>query len=199
MLRSVLSTILAAALLTTSAARVGATGRGQEGNTLEDHASLVDTLTRAGVRVYFNPYICEPKDGLNPSGLYISQSRQLIVCQDNGKYDGETVPFTANDLDTIRHESQHVVQDCADGIGDNSLVNMFPVVPTEGRTSLSEFVTGSGLSPRTLMHIFSTYTQAGADNKVIALEFEAFAVAHTISAAQISQAVAHTCPISNNN
>ena len=199
MLRSVLSTILAAALLTTSAARVGATERGREGNTFDDHVELVDALGRAGVRVYFNPYVCEPKDGLNPSGFYISQSRQLVVCQDNGKWDGETVAFTANDLDTIRHESQHVVQDCADGIGDNSLVNMFPVVKTEGRVSLSEFVTGSGLSPRTLMHIFTTYSQAGADNKVIGLEFEAFAVAHSISAAQIAQAVDNTCAVSNNN
>ena len=199
MLRSVLSTILAAALLTSSAARVGATERKGAGNTLDDHADLVDTLDRAGVRVYFNPYICEPKEGLNPSGLYISQSRQLIVCQDNGKWDGEVVPFTANDLDTIRHESQHVVQDCADGIGDNSLVNMFPVVKTDGRTSLMEFVSGSGLSPRTLMHIFTTYTQAGADNEVIGLEFEAFAVAHSIDAATIAQAVEQVCSVSNNN
>lgn len=199
MLRSVLSTILAAALLTTSATKVSATESVREGNTFEDHVSLVEALDRAGVRVYFNPYICEPKDGLNPSGLYISQSRQLIVCQDNGQYNGEVVPFTANDLDTIRHESQHVIQDCKDGIGDNSLVNMFPVVKTEGRVSLSEFLSGSGLSPQTLMHIFTTYSQAGADNKVIGLEFEAFAVAHSISAAQIAQAVQHTCPVSNNN
>ena len=190
---------MAAALLTSSAARVSATERGREGNTLDDHITLVDTLTSAGIRVYFNPYICEPKDGLNPSGLYISQSRQLIVCQDHGKWDGEIVPFTANDLDTLRHESQHVIQDCADGIGDNSLINMFPVVKTKGRTSLLEFVSNSGLSPRTLMHIFTTYTQAGADNKVIGLEFEAFAVAHSISASTITEAVEKVCSVSNNN
>ena len=199
MFRSVLSTFLAAALLTSSAARVSATEPTREGNTFDDHVSLVETLTSAGVRVYFNPYVCEPKDGLNPSGFYVSQSRVMVICQDKGKYDGETVPFTANDLDTIRHESQHVVQDCADGIGDNSLVNMFPVVKTPGRVSLGEFVSGSGLSPRTLMHIFTTYSQAGADNKVIGLEFEAFAVAHAISAATISEAVANTCSVSNNN
>ena len=199
MLRSVLSTILAAALLTSTAARVGATERSREGNTFEDHVQLVEALDQAGVRVYFNPYICEPKDGLNPSGFYVSQSRQMVICQDKGQYNGETVPFSANDLDTIRHESQHVVQDCIDGIGDNSLVNMFPVVKTKGRVSLSEFVSGSGLSPRTLMHIFTTYTQAGADNKVIGLEFEAFAVAHSISASQIAQAVDNTCAVSNNN
>lgn len=199
MLRSVLSTILAAALLTSTAARVSATERKGDGNTFDDHVQLVEALDQAGVRVYFNPYICEPKDGLNPSGFYVSQSRQMVICQDNGKYNGETVPFTANDLDTIRHESQHVVQDCADGIGDNSLVNMFPVVKTPGKVSLMEFVSGSGLSPRTLMHIFTTYTQAGADNKVIALEFEAFAVANSITAAQITEAVEHTCSVSNNN
>ena len=123
----------------------------------------------------------------------------MVICQDKGQYNGETVPFTANDLDTIRHESHHVVQDCIDGIGDNSLVNMFPVVKTPGKISLNEFVTGSGLSPRTLMHIFTTYTQAGADNKVIGLEFEAFAVANSIPASTITEAVKNTCPIVNNN
>ena len=197
MLRSVLSTILAAALLTSSAAKVEAQER-KEGNTFEDHVQLVETLDRAGVRVYFNPAQCRPQDGLNPSGFYISQSRVMVICQDKGQYDGKTVPFSANDLDTIRHESQHVVQDCIDGIGDNSLVNMFPVVPTEGQLSLSQFVTGSGLSPRTLMHIFTTYTMAGANNQVIGLEFEAFAVANSIGAANIKAAVQQTCPIVNN-
>ena len=199
MLRSVLSTILAAALLTTSAAKVEAQERRPEGNTFEDHVALVETLDRAGVRVYFNPAQCRPQDGLNPSGFYISQSRVMVICQDKGQYDGKTVPFSANDLDTIRHESQHVVQDCIDGIGDNSLINMFPVVPTPGKISLNEFVSGSGLSPRTLMHIFTTYTMAGANNQVIGLEFEAFAVAHSISADHIRQAVANTCTLSNNN
>ena len=198
MLRSVLSTILAAALLTSSAAKVEAQERGREGNTFDDHVALVETLDQAGVRVYFNPAQCKPQDGLNPSGFYISQSRVMVICQDNGKYNGEAVPFTANDLDTIRHESQHVVQDCIDGIGDNSLVNMFPIVPQPGRLSLNEFVSTSGLSPRTLMHIFTTYTMAGADNKVIGLEFEAFAVANSIDAATIKQAVQQTCPIVNN-
>lgn len=199
MLRSVLSTILAAALLTSSSAKVEAQERRPEGNTFEDHVQLVETLERAGVRVYFNPYICEPKEGLNPSGLYVSQSRQVIVCQDNGKWDGETVPFTDEDLDTLRHESHHVVQDCIDGLGDNSLVNMFPVVKTPGKISLNEFVSTSGLSPRMLMHIFTTYTQAGADNKVIGLEYEAFAVANSIDAATIALAIANTCPVINNN
>ena len=199
MLRSVLSTILAAALLTTSAARVSATEPGREGNTFDDHITLLESIERAGVRIYMNTAHCEPKGELSPSGFYVSQSRVMVICQDNGKYDGVVVKPTTNDLDTIRHESQHVVQDCADGIGDNSLVNMFPVVKTEGRVSLGEFVSGSGLSPQTLMHIFTTYTQAGADNKVIGLEFEAFAVANSISAAQITQAVQQVCPIVNNN
>ena len=199
MFRSVLATILTAGLLTSSAAPSVSATPSTLGNTFEDHVHLVDTLSNAGVRVYFNPAVCAPEDGLNPSGFYVSQSKQLVVCQDNGKYDGETVAFTANDLDTIRHESQHVVQDCADGIGDNSLVNMFPVAPTNGQTSLSQFVSGSGLSPYTLMHIFSTYSSVGADSQVLALEFEAFAVAHAISASTIAEAVANTCPIVNNN
>ena len=198
MLRSVLSTILAAALLTTSAARVSATERPKEGNSIDDHITLLESVERAGVRIYMNPAHCEPKGDLTPSGLYISQSRVMIICQDNGKYDGVVVNPTDNDLDTIRHESQHVIQDCKDGIGDNSLVNMFPVVKTEGRLSLSEFVTNSGLTPRELMHIFTTYTQAGADNKVIGLEFEAFATAEAISARTIALAVDHVCAVDNN-
>ena len=199
MFRSVLATILTAGLLTSSAAPVSASTPARPGNSLDAHAELVDTLTDAGVRVYFNPSVCKPEDGLNPSGFYISQSRQLVVCQDAGKYDGELVPFTANDLDTIRHEAQHVVQDCIDGIGDNSLVNMFPVSEDKDRLSLRQFVSGSGLSPQTLMHIFTTYTAAGADSHVLGLEFEAFAVAHAIPAADIAQAVEKACAVNINN
>ena len=47
------------------------------------------------------------------------------------------------------------------------------------------------------MHIFTTYTQAGADNKVIGLEYEAFAVANSIDAATIALAIANTCPVIN--
>ena len=199
MFRSVLATILTAGLLTFGVAPVSASIPARPGNSFDDHADLVDTLTDAGVRVYFNPSVCEPEDGPTPSGFYISQSRQLVVCQDAGKYDGEVVPFTANDLDTIRHEAQHVVQDCIDGIGDNSLINMFPVSEDGRGLSLREFVATSGLSPQTLMHIFTTYTAQGANTRVLALEFEAFAVANSIGAADIAQAVEKACAVNINN
>lgn len=199
MLRSVLTTILAAALLTTSATSVSAAEGAPAGNTFDDHVQLVDTLREIGVRVYFNPYVCAPEGGRKSSGFYVSQSRKMAICQDKGKYDGEVVKFTDNDLDTIRHESQHVIQDCIDGIGDNSLVNMFPVAPTKGSISLSQFVAGSGLSSLTLMNIFSAYSQAGGDNEVIGLEFEAFAVANSITAAGIKQGVVRFCSVNNKN
>ena len=64
MFRSVLSSILAAALLTGSSAPVSASTPAGEGNTLQDHVELVRGLERAGLRVYFNPKQCLPEGGL---------------------------------------------------------------------------------------------------------------------------------------
>ena len=122
----------------------------------------------------------------------------MVICQDNARIGQEGVPFTANDLDTLRHESQHVIQDCKDGIGNNRLHNMFPVIAKEGELSLQQFVAASGLSEKTLMRIFTDYSRMGFDVQTIALEYEAFAVAYAVPAATIAEVLKDSCSVDNN-
>ena len=77
-------------------------------NSFEAHASLANAIAEVGVDVYINPpEVCE--DGI--AGMYISGASALVVCQDNATGE-EQVDWTANDLDTLRHEAQHLIQDC---------------------------------------------------------------------------------------
>ena len=163
---------------------------------LAAHGDLLTAVESAGVRVYINPVHCSTTmEGA--SGFYVSQSRVFVVCQDNSKEPGDLVEMTANDLDTIRHESQHVIQDCIDGIGNNQLETYFPLVTTEeGQVSHHEFVT-SVLSQEQIDSITRAYTGMGATSETILLEYEAFAVAHGISADVIAQVVRQVCPVSD--
>ena len=165
---------------------------------LAAHGDLLSAVESAGVRVYINPTHCSTTmEGA--AGFYVSQSRVFVVCQDNSEEPGDLVDMTANDLDTIRHESQHVIQDCIDGIGNNQLETYFPLVTTEeGQVSHHEFVT-SVLSPGEINSITRAYSRMGASTETLLLEYEAFAVAHGISADAIAQVVRQVCPISNND
>ena len=157
-------------------------------NTESAHVDLLNSVVDAGVRVYINPAHCFLEDA--PNGFYVSQSRVLVVCQDNRETEGEIVDMTANDLDTIRHEVHHVVQDCKDGIGDNSLKNFF-----SGEGELAEFLELSSLTEYQLNRIVSAYTENGADIRTVLLELEAFAVAADVDASDITGAIQTFCPI----
>lgn len=155
-------------------------------NTENAHVNLLESVVDAGVRVYINPAHCFLEEA--PNGFYISQSRILVICQDNREAEGEIVDMTANDLDTIRHEVHHVVQDCKDGIGDNSLRNFF-----DSEEELANFVELSSLSGRQLNGIVDNYVSRGADRETLLLEIEAFAVAADIDASDITGAVNTFC------
>ena len=193
-----LSSVLAAAVTLTASAPVIASPANptSDPNHFQRHVELVQALEEVGVNVYFNHPTCHQPQLGKISGYYMSQSKTMVICQDNARIGQEGVPFTANDLDTIRHEAQHVIQDCADGIGNSRLHNMFPVVPTQGELSLQEFVTASGLSEASLLRIFSDYSAMGFNKETIALEFEAFAVAHAVPAATIAEVLKSECSVS---
>lgn len=194
------STVLAAAVsLTASAPAIASPANPiQDPNNFQRHVELVQTLEQVGVTVLFNHSSChQPKLG-KIAGYYLSETKQMVICQDNARIGQEGVPFTANDLDTLRHESQHVIQDCKDGIGNNRLHNMFPVIAKEGELSLQQFVAASGLSEKTLMRIFTDYSRMGFDVQTIALEYEAFAVAYAVPAATIAEVLKDACSVDNN-
>ena len=157
-----------------------------QADTFENHRSLWGAIENVGVTTYLNPsQVC---DG-DINGAYISSVRALVVCQDNATPDGPEVNWTANDLDTLRHEAQHLIQDCVDGgIGDNALSPLF-----ETDEKLLEYLNNSTLTAAQIERIIQVYTGMGADEDVLRLELEAFATAQDISADRIANVVTTVC------
>ena len=99
------------------------------------------------------------------------------------------VPWTANDLDTLRHEAHHLIQDCADGVPfDGDLVTMFD--PRGSKTFVVK-----ALSQDVITGIIEGYAEMGADREVIILELEAYATAESIEATDIAEKIEDFCPM----
>ena len=156
----------------------------------QDHIDLLETVMDVGVKVYVNSAHCD--DG-RFYGYYEPMGKgTLVICQEN-RIPGvrEMTSWTEEDLDTLRHESHHLVQDCrgGSGRGDNVLL---PVFRNErGVIRFAEPILGyEGLEK-----IANTYGNWGAPWEVIVLEFEAFAVAEAVPASDIALAVEHNCRV----
>lgn len=175
--------ILAASTLATVSLGSGAFA----GNTFDDHQNLWNTLESAGVEMFVNdPKFCKDNWG---GGAYVMNESQrksaMMICQDNGKSVGadNQADWTENDLDSLRHEAHHVVQDCLDGnIADENLVLFFDEAKDH-----RAFVK-NGLSPQMIQAIIKSYSK-----EVVLLELEAFAVAANVDASDIADAVETFC------
>ena len=149
------------------------------------HSQLIQALRNQGVRVYINPAQCEEFSYIH--GFYISQASVLAICQDNAtKVGQEGVEWTDNDLDTLRHESHHLVQDCVGQRGDNVLDLFFS-------DNLVSFIQNSSLSEEQKHRIISNYMRQTGDIKTVELELEAFAVAADVEASTIATAIDKVC------
>ncbi len=131
----------------------------------EAHEALVNEIRRYGVSIEVNPKDCPEK----VSGFYAGAQRRLVICQDNGVAGGPAVAWTANDLDTLRHEAQHFIQDCR--VGGNHDHSLIPVYRSP--TKLAQETLGF----EGVQEITTTYRAQGADDLTLLLEYEAFAVA----------------------
>ncbi len=117
-------------------------------------------------------------------GSYNASKRVIAICQENAtEWNGEVVEFSEEDLDTLRHEAQHLVQDCLDGEIDGRMTPMFT------GDARAKFL--SHFSDSKEQRVRETYADGG--DALITLEVEAFAVADTVPAASISNAVRRTC------
>ena len=155
-------------------------------NSFAAHEALVQTIRDTGVEVYLNtpPQVCSD----NIDGAYISGVDALVICQDNGTVGGPQVAWTDNDLDTLRHEAQHLVQDCvAFRQGDMTLRPMLG-----DDSDVIEFAL-SILGAERMNRIAQAYANRGADHDTIILEFEAFAVAAGVDASDIAAAITIYC------
>lgn len=155
-------------------------------DTFDNHRVLWTTIQNVGISTYLNPsQVC---DGVI-NGAYISSVRAMVICQDNATPDGPEVAWTANDLDTLRHEAQHLIQDCVDGeIGDNDLSTFFGT-----DEALFEYLQNSTLTSQQIDSIIKSYVERGADEETLRLELEAFATAQDISPLNIANVVSRAC------
>lgn len=171
--------ILSLALAMFSATPVMATG------TFDEHKNLYNAIRSVGVTIKINDRKrCQ--DGRD--GSYHSLERILVICQDTARLGQRETDWTDNDLDTLRHEAHHLIQDCAyTGIGDAQLAPYFT-----DRQDLSTFVQDSlGVEEANRLMNLETYRNSSDRTKWI--EMEAFATAKVISPSMIAEAVLKEC------
>ena len=179
---NIIKTVLGTALL--ASMMIGAPGaRASEEE--REHQGLMVSLREVGVTISINDPLCQEREA---NGMYHSQSQLLIVCQDNAKWSGDVVEWTANDYDTLRHEAHHVLQDCVGGeLGDGILSDFFDE-PDE----FNEFISNTLGAERARL-IAELYGENGASEYVILNELEAFAVADSVSASVIGDGITAVC------
>ena len=148
-------------------------------NQWTEHRQLMNSLRDVGVSVYINdPNVC----GKNIDGRYWSSARRLDVCQDKMDKPYIQVEWTPNDLDTLRHEAHHVVQDCMDRPFDGQLRPMF------GKDKEWASFVGNAMTKEQVQFIMSKYPVSKAYT-----ELEAFAVASTVDAGTIADKLEEFC------
>lgn len=151
----------------------------------EAHLALVEAIEGNGVRFLVNDPYCGKEEDL--MGFYAGKYRILVVCQDNGVPGGPAVTWTANDLDTLRHEAQHLIQDCI--VGTNHDHELAPVYNSPA--GLAQEVIGQ----EAINRITQVYRENGATDLVLLLEYEAFAVAALNVPAEQAQDIANYCGV----
>lgn len=153
-----------------------------------EHYELFRTLERTGIEMVINDWMMCGNDS---QGLYgwngDAGYAVLIVCQDNGEPGGLEVAWTANDLDTLRHEAHHVVQDCLAGyFGDGEFSLLF-----SDPESMANFLKISKATEEQIRNILITYSDQSVE--VQWREVEAMFVARGVDAGAIADAVRNQC------
>ena len=150
------------------------------------HVELARATEATGVDVLINPIVCKQEgDGPKFLGFYSGQYRVIVVCQENGGHDGVEVQWTDEDYDTLRHEVQHRVQDCMTGTNHDHVLSSVYREPID----FALHVLGRTRAAR----IVEAYRSNGADDHVVVLELEAFAVAELNDPAEQIQDLANYC------
>lgn len=165
----------------------------------QQHQYLWDTLEEKGVWGFVNPeQVCQdPNRDLDGAYFYSPSVDRpiLVVCQDNRtKVDEQVVEWTDNDLDTIRHESMHYLQDCLDGDLTMTLTPFYDGPGgAPGNLTYAEVISGLGAQRAdTIAYFYGE--KLGANDHTIRVEHEAFYVASYVPAYAIAQAIEAFCP-----
>ena len=157
-----IKTLLTTALLASSTLALPA----EAASSHSAHVRLSKAVQRAGIDVYVYHEVC---DKGNAYGMYIPAHSAIVICQENRvKGSRDTVAWTEEDYDTLRHEVHHVVQDCMDDSFNGILGSVYRE-PIE----LGVRVMGKGKTVR----VAELYEEQGASTHIQVMEIEAFAVA----------------------
>ena len=150
-----------------------------------EHKRLYDTIHSFGVRVVINhPKYCVD----SVDGSYHSYERILSICQDNADYSNKETDWTENDLDTLRHEAHHMIQDCAlGGLGDAQLSLLF------GDMAQAKAFVQSVLPQSQQERLMGLDTYSGHNAYRQMIELEAFATAAAISPNDITDKMNEVC------
>ena len=99
---------------------------------MAQHQQLWNAVESTGVDIRVNENKdCNPdyNNGKTFYGWYHGPKRALVVCQevalDSGVYGRGQGEWSEEDLDTLRHEAHHLVQDCMDDVLDQELVPVY--------------------------------------------------------------------------
>ena len=130
------------------------------------HDYLVEAVKRTGVAFKINPTDCFTEENKDTFGWYWAAKNEMVICQENKSTAGFVSFFTPEDTDTIRHEAQHLIQDCMDGKLNGKLEAVYTSPEKLGKEVLGT----SGVA-----EIKELYSDASAHIQV--MEVEAFSVA----------------------
>ncbi|AOV62003.1 hypothetical protein BOW86_gp079 [Synechococcus phage S-CAM7] len=152
-----------------------------------DHQRFVDTMVNDGVIFKVNEpaELCYGDKDVDGGYVVYKGDRYLVVCQDN-RTTSDVTNWTANDLDTIRHEGFHVIQDCMSGAKND---NVFDTV----FTSQEEVIDALGVEEA--MRITSIYSNNYNKDRHgdIKMEIEAFYAARDYSATELNSLYTQYC------
>ena len=156
-------------------------------NTIDKHNELWFELIQVGVDIQVNPALCT--DDTRGGGFYASGRDLLVICQDKGVYESRPVQaqWTDNDLDTLRHEAIHVVQDCV----DNELNGRLDSILND--EMMDELMVKTGTTKARLFQIMRPYIERGLSPQDLRLEAEAWLLASVESPELITAGVRTFC------
>ena len=154
-----------------------------------DHVALANAVASAGVDLYVNPRYCHEQDGDGKFyGFYAGARQVMVICPENAGLGDRDTTWTEEDYDTLRHEAQHLIQDCLDGSLDAELVPLLDDPVTHAREILGE---------NALNSILRRYSASGSGYDEIILEFEAFAIAEQNLPLVQANLIKEVCPVFN--
>ena len=129
----------------------------------QHHITLGNVVRSTGIAFKINPAGCFERDSF---GWYWAAKNEMVICQENKRSVGVETNWTEEDLDTLRHEAQHLIQDCMDGSRQGSLGSVYKEPIELAKEILGHEAIGS---------ILDAYSDSTDHIKV--MELEAFSVA----------------------